>query len=244
MTSTLRPSAEKRASGAASNQVDRPESFLRRNALSLACLAAFLVILAAMVLTGWHSFNSEQLEHGEAPLSLWGYFGQGHIWEALFENWESEFLQMAAYVLLTAYLVQRGSAESKDPEQHEPVDDDPKDADLRHDVPWPVRRGGIVLRLYEHSLAIAFTLLFLGSFVGHALGGAAAYNDELRAHGETAVSTWQYVSGSQFWFESFQNWQSEFLAVFAIVVLTIFLRQKGSSESKPVAAPHTATGTS
>ena len=86
-------------------------------------------------------------------------------------------------------------------------------------------------------------MLFLGSFVGHALGGAAANNDELESHGEGAVSTWQYVTGSQFWFESFQNWQSEFLAVFAIVVLTIFLREKGSSESKPVAAPHAETGT-
>ena len=149
---------------------------------------------------------------------------------------------MAAYVVLTAYLVQRGSAESKNPDRHESVDDDPRDADLRHNVPWPVRRGGLVLRLYEHSLAIAFTLLFLGSIIGHALGGAAAYNDDLATHGEPTVSTLGYVTSSQFWFESFQNWQSEFLAVFAIVVLTIFLRQKGSSESKPVAAPHAQTG--
>ena len=244
MTSTLRPTAQKELAGRASHEVEKPESFLRRNALSLACLSAFLVLLVGMVLTGWHSFNSDQVQHGEARLSLWSYFGQGHIWEALFENWESEFLQMAAYVVLTAYLIQRGSAESKNPDQHEAVDDDPQDADRRHDVPWPVRRGGVVLKLYEHSLAIAFTLLFVGSMLGHALGGATEYNDELRAHGEAAVSTWQYVTGSQFWFESFQNWQSEFLAVFAIVVLTIFLREKGSSESKPVAAPHSETGTS
>src|SRR4030095_13656470 len=102
-----------------------------------------------------------------AQLSLWSCVGQGHIWEALFENWESEFLQMAAYVMLTAYLIQRGSAESKDPETHEPQDDDPRDADLRKNVPWPVRKGGMVLRIYEHSLLIAFTALFLGSLVGH-----------------------------------------------------------------------------
>ena len=244
MTSTLRPKAQKQVAGSASHEVEKPESFLRRNALSLACLSAFLVLLVGMVLTGWHSFNSDQAQHGEVQLSLWAYFGQGHIWEALFENWESEFLQMAAYVVLTAYLIQRGSAESKNPDQHEAVDDDPRDADRRHDVPWPVRKGGLVLKLYEHSLAVAFTLLFIGSMLGHALGGVAEYNDELRAHGEAAVSTWQYVTGSQFWFESFQNWQSEFLAVFAIVVLTIFLREKGSSESKPVAAPHSETGTS
>ena len=193
VTSTLRPTAQKELAGRASHEVERPESFLRRNALSLACLSAFLVLLVGMVLTGWHSFNSDQVQHGEARLSLWSYFAQGHIWEALFENWESEFLQMAAYVVLTAYLIQRGSAESKNPDQHEAVDDDPQDADRRHDVPWPVRRGGVVLKLYEHSLAIAFTLLFVGSMLGHALGGAAEYNDELRAHGEAAVSTWQYV---------------------------------------------------
>jgi membrane protein implicated in regulation of membrane protease activity len=244
VTSTLRPTAQKQLAGCASHEVEKPESFLRRNALSLACLSAFLVLLVGMVLTGWHSFNSDQVQHGEARLSLWSYFGQGHIWEALFENWESEFLQMAAYVVLTAYLIQRGSAESKNPDQHEAVDADPQDADRRHDVPWPVRKGGVVLKLYEHSLVIAFALLFIGSMLGHALGGSAEYNDELRAHGEAAVSTWQYVTGSQFWFESFQNWQSEFLAVFAIVVLTIFLREKDSSESKPVAAPHSETGTS
>ncbi len=243
MASTLRPNAQKQVAGTASREAKKPESFLRRNALSLACLSVFLVFLVGMVLTGWHSFNSDQVQHGDAQLSLWSYFGQGHIWEALFENWESEFLQMAAYVVLTAYLIQRGSAESKNPDQHAVVDDDPRDADRRHDVPWPVRKGGVVLKLYEHSLAIAFSLLFVGSMVGHALGGVAEYNDELRAHGEAAVSTWQYVSGSQFWFESFQNWQSEFLAMFAIVVLTIFLREKGSSESKPVAAPHAETGT-
>ena len=242
MTSTLRPAAQGQADGRSAHK-RTSESFLRRNALSVACLAVFVVLVVGMTLTGWHSFNSEQVEHGDAQLSLWSYFGQGHIWEALFENFESEFLQMAAYVVLTAYLVQRGSAESKDPDKHETVDEDPRQADLRHDVPWPVRKGGLVLRLYEHSLALAFTLLFVASMVGHALGGAAAYNDDLRAHGEAAVSTWQYVTGSQFWFESFQNWQSEFLAVFAIVVLTIFLREKGSSESKPVAAPHSATGT-
>jgi hypothetical protein len=243
VTSTLRPNAQKQVAGTASRKEKQPESFLRRNALSLACLSAFMAFLVGMVLTGWHSFNSDQVQHGDAQLSLWSYFGQGHIWEALFENWESEFLQMAAYVVLTAYLIQRGSAESKNPDQHTAVDDDPRDADRRHDVPWPVRKGGVVLKLYEHSLAFAFSLLFVGSMVGHALGGVAEYNDELRAHGEAAVSTWQYVSGSQFWFESFQNWQSEFLAMFAIVVLTIFLREKGSSESKPVAAPHAETGT-
>jgi hypothetical protein len=214
-----------------------------RNGLSLTCLAAFIVLLIGMVLTGEHSFNAEQLEHGRQQLSLWSYLGHGHIWEALFENWESEFLQMAAYVVLTAYLIQRGSAESKDPDRPERPDDATAVSGPPADAPWPVRRGGLARRLYEHSLAIAFAVLFVGSLIGHAVGGAAAYNDELRSHGEAAVSTWSYFTGSQFWFESFQNWQSEFLAVLAIVVLTIFLRERGSPESKPVAAPSFATGT-
>ena len=111
-------------------------------------------------------------------------------------------------------------------------------------MPWPVRRGGAWLLLYENSLLLAFVLLFLFSVVGHTLGGAAAFNAEAKDHGHAAVSVWSYVRGSQFWFESFQNWQSEFLAVFAIVTLSIFLRQRGSPESKPVAASHAETGSS
>jgi hypothetical protein len=243
MNSTLRPTAERQEAGRRAHEPDTSESFWRRNSLGIALLVAFLIFLGGMILTGHNQFNSDQLAHGESTLPLWQYLGEGHFWEALFENWESEFLQMGAYVLFTIYLVQKGSAESKDPDEHHPADDDPREADLRKDVPWPVRRGGIILKFYENSLVIAFGLLFLGSFIGHALGGVAEYNAELASHGESAVSTWGYVTSSQFWFESFQNWQSEFLAVFAIVVLTIFLRQRGSSESKPVAAPHSATGT-
>jgi hypothetical protein len=109
-------------------------------------------------------------------------------------------------------------------------------------VPWPVGRGGAWLKLYENSLLIAFMVLFVLSILGHALGGARQYSEEQRAHGESAVSTVGFMTTSQFWFESFQNWQSEFLAVGSIVVLTIFLRQKGSPESKPIHAPHGQTG--
>jgi len=215
----------------------------RDNGLTIVLMLLFAFSLDGQWLCGWHVTLDEAVRHGQPSLSLADYAASPEFLSSVFENWESEFLQMAAYVVLTAYLIQRGSAESENPDQDDAVDDDPRDADRRHDVPWAVRRGGVVLKLYEHSLAIAFSLLFVGSMVGHALGGVAEYNDELRAHGEAAVSTWQYVSGSQFWFESFQNWQSEFLAMFAIVVLTIFLREKGSSESKPVAAPHAETGT-
>jgi hypothetical protein len=206
------------------------------------CLAFFLIFVVGLMLTGQREFNAAQLEHGEATVSFAGYLREGHFWEALFENWESEFLQMAAYVVLTVFLIQKGSSESKDPDKHEAVDDDPREADKRKSVPWPVRRGGIWLVLYENSLLLAFVVLFLGSIVGHALGGVSDYNAEQLAHGQPTVGFWGYVTGAQFWFESFQNWQSEFLAVFAIVTLSIYLRQRGSPESKPVASAHSQTG--
>jgi hypothetical protein len=220
------------------------DSFWRRNALGLTCLGIFAILVLGLVLTGHRAFNADQLEHGEHTVSLAGYLTQGHFWEAIFENWESEFLQMAAYIVLTVFLIQRGSSESKDPEKYDPVDDDPRDADLRKPVPWPVRRGGVWIVIYENSLLIAFVVLFVLSFVGHALSGSAKYNADLEQHGQAAASVWGYVSSAQFWYESFENWQSEFLAVFAIVTLSIWLRQRGSPESKPVAAPHVQTGSS
>jgi hypothetical protein len=243
VATTLRPRAQRAVAGrsAGDRAADRV-GFWRRNALGLVGAGMFLVLVVALALTGHHAYNSDQIAHGERTVSFGRYLTQGHFWEAVFENWESEFLQMAAYILLTVYLIQRGSAESKDPDVHEAVDDDPRHADLRKPVPAPVRRGGVWLWLYENSLLLAFAVLFLGSLLGHALGGLAEHNAELREHHEAAVTFWGYVSSSQFWYESFQNWQSEFLAVFAIVVLSIFLRQRGSPESKPVAAPHDATG--
>jgi uncharacterized protein DUF6766 len=242
VTTTLRPRAEQAMAGA---RTPPPrQSFLRRNALALASFTLFALMVAGMAHAGHRVYNDEQLDHDHAPVSLTTYLAEGHVWEALFENWESEFLQMAAYVLLTVFLIQKGSAESKDPGQHEEVDDDPRDADLRKPVPWPVRRGGFWLLLYENSLLLAFLVLFVASMVGHALGGVDAYNADLREHGQATVDTLGYATSSQFWFESLQNWQSEFLAVFAIVTLSIFLRQRGSPESKPVAASHSKTGTS
>jgi hypothetical protein len=130
----------------------------------------------------------------------------------------------------------------KSPDQPAPQDQDPRDADRHRDVPWPVRREGWILKLYENSLALMFLALFLASFALHASGGAREYSAEQVAHGGVPVSTWAYVGTARFWFESFQNWQSEFLAVAVIVGASVYLRQRGSAESKPVAEPHTATG--
>ena len=215
---------------------------LRDNGLLVANLALFVIFLVAMSLAGVREYNADQLEHQQAAVSFWDYLTTGAYVEAVFENWESEFLQMGMYVVLTAYLFQRGSSESKPIDEAAPQDADPRDADLRTSVPWPVRKGGLVLKIYENSLALFFFLLFFLSIWLHAVGGARAYSEEQLAHGEAAVSTWQYVMTSQFWFESFQNWQSEFLAVACIVGASVYLRQRGSAESKPVAEPHKATG--
>lgn len=216
---------------------------LRENGLSIAMLILFLCALAGQSVTGYQQYNEGQKDHGQSVISYTEYLSSGHFVEAIFENWESEFLQMGMYVLLTAYLYQKGSPESKKLSEKEAVDSPPeKSKRRRKDAPWPVRRGGFILKLYENSLCLALLLLFLLSFALHAAGGAKEYSQDQLQHGGQAVSMIQYLGTSRFWFESFQNWQSEFLSVGVLVVLSIFLRQKGSPESKPVDAPHSKTG--
>ena len=211
---------------------------LRENGLSIVLVGMFLLAWAGQIVAGWSVFNDERLAHDLARIGLLAYLGSAQFLEATAENWESEFLQMAAYVVLTVFLYQRGSAESKDPDKIEAVDAEPAAARTDPAVPWPVRAGGWAMRLYQNSLSLAFLLLFLAAFVTHALSGANLDNLQRQEHGQAPQPFLDYVSGSQFWFESLQNWQSEFLAILAMVVLSIFLRQKGSPESKPVAAPH------
>lgn len=216
---------------------------LKENGLSLVLLFLFVVTLAfGQVLTGWHSANNENALHGRPAEGLGEYLTSAHFLEATTENWESEFLQMGVYVLLTVYLFQKGSSESKSLSDPEPVDRDPRTSRKKSSAPWPVRKGGWVLSLYEYSLTIAFVVLFLGCFILHAISGAANFSEELAEHGRPPVSALEYLATSRFWFESFQNWQSEFLAILSMVVLSIFLRQRGSPESKPVDAPHSETG--
>ena len=217
--------------------------FFRNNSLSLVVFGLFFfTFLLGQSLVGHQHFNNEQLQHGQATATYSQYLTSNHFLEATMENWESEFLQMFFFIILTVFLYQKGSAESKDPDKKSEVDRDPSKSRRRKNAPWPVRKGGLVLKLYEHSLSLAFLLLFLGSFFLHALGGAGEYNDKQREHRQPErVSTFQYMTTAQFWFESLQNWQSEFLAVGSMVVLTIFLREKGSIESKPVDASHDET---
>ena len=216
---------------------------LRNNGLSIALLAVFVLTLGGQSVAGWLHSNDERRDHAQPILGYGEYLVSSHFFEALMENWESEFFQMAAYVFFTAFLFQRGSAESKDPDKPEEVDKDPRTARLSVDAPWPVRRGGWVLRIYENSLGLAFVLLFLASLFFHAAAGAREHNRDLAAQGDSGtLTTLEYFGTSRFWFESLQNWQSEYLSIALMVILSIWLRQRGSPESKPVAAPHSQTG--
>jgi Domain of unknown function (DUF6766) len=216
--------------------------WIRDRSLTLVMLGLFAIFTVGQVLTGWHEHNAELLSHGQSAIGLVDYFGAGHFWEALFENWESEFLQMTAFVTFTTVLYQIGSPESRRPGVIELVDVDPRRFAHRPDAPWPVKRGGWVLIVYEHSLGLALLTLFVASWIGHVLGGWSEYSVDQALHGAARPTLLEYVASSRFWFESFQNWQSEFLSVGAMVWLSVYLRQRWSPESKAVHAAHRDTG--
>jgi hypothetical protein len=216
--------------------------FVRNNGLSIVLFGLFFVFVAGQSVAGLARYNEERQEHRRPSVSYGDYLRSGDFIESVFENWESEFLQMTAFVMLSAALSQRGAAESRDPDGEPELDADPL-RERTADSPWPVRHGGVILALYGRSLSIALFSLFALSFFLHAVGGLRRYNEDALNHGQPLVGLFGYLGSSTFWFESLQNWQSEFLSVGALVVLSIFLRQKGSPESKPVHAPHSQTGT-
>jgi hypothetical protein len=214
--------------------------WLKHNSLSIVFLVLFFIAIVGQAITGLKEYNKEMQEEGGQEVSMGQYFSTGHFIEATFENWESEFLQMALFVLLTIFLYQKGSSESKDPDKKEEVDNEPDPK--KKDAPWPVRQGGLILALYKNSLFLALILLFIVSFWAHLYGSLNEYNHEQMLKGQPQETAMEFIGDTKFWFESFQNWQSEFLSVFSIVVLSIFLRQKGSPQSKPVDAPYSQTG--
>jgi len=216
------------------------QSWLYKNSLTLVLLILFLFSLGGQIFTGLRVYNKERLEDNAPPVGLKRYVTSGHFIQSTFENWESEFLQMAAYIVLTISLRQIGSSESKSLSKEEPVDREPDPQ--TEGAPGPVRKGGFVLALYKNSLSLAFVFLFLVSFGLHLHGSHKGFNEEQVRRNKPTKSFGQYLGESRPWFESFQNWQSEFVSVASIVVLSIYLRQKGSPESKPVDAPHMETG--
>ena len=207
------------------------KKLLRDNGLTIALMVCFLVSLLGMIVAGLESHNAELADHSAGGIGLSTYLQSGQFLSALFENWESEFLQMAAYVVFTAILFQRGSAESRDPDHPEVSDDD---------IPsWPSRTARW---LYGRSLGLVLASLFVLSFFAHWRSSLVAANEDARLHGMPAHSALAYLGDAEFWFESFQNWQSEFLSTAVLVVLSIWLRHRGSPESKPVAASDSETG--
>ena len=221
--------------------MDGLSRWIHDRALTIVLMAMFLFFLAGQFVTGFWEYNDSRTTHGREPIAMSAYFQTGHLWEAVFENWESEFLQMAVFILLTTCLVQKGSPESRRPHVKELMDADPRDHRNTPGAPWPVRRGGWVLKVYENSLGLAFVLLFLLSWAGHAVGGFHEFSSDQAEHGQRVSGFAAYLASPRFWFESFQNWQSEFLAIASMVWLTVYLRQRYSPESKPVHAPHDAS---
>ena len=214
-------------------------SFFYRNGLTIVFMSLFIITLVAQGLTGWKQHNKDLEEEHAKSISLGTYLKSGHFISATFENFESEFLQMALYVIMTISLRQIGSAESKDPDKLEEVDRDPKPSP---DAPWAVRKGGWILKIYSNSLAICFGILFFTSWGLHLYGSWQNHNVEQMTKHLPKDTVIAYLGMPEFWFETFQNWQSEFLSVASIVFFTIYLRQKGSPESKPVDAPNMETG--
>jgi len=208
--------------------------FFRNNGLTIALMLLFAGSIIGQWLAGWHFENQTLAEHGEQAITLGQFATDPQFLSTVFENWESEFLQMSAYVILTAFLYQRGSAESLDPDNPERENDE-----------LPAKRSRLSkLRkwLYEYSLGTSLAVLFVASFVLHWLSSVSAANEETTRHGGEPQTAWQYLADPELWFEFFQNWQSEFLSTAVLVVLSIFLRFKGSPESKRVVAGHDETG--
>jgi hypothetical protein len=217
---------------------------LRKHSLGLFFAIIFIAALAGQALVGHADFNHAQIAHHGDPISLGRYVTSSDFGADVLENWQSEYLQFTLYILTTVWLLQRGSPESKplDKPGRESDSDQRVGAHADADSPRWARVGGLRTRVYENSLVIVMTAIFFASWGVQAVAGRVAYNAEQLDHQQAALSLFQYIGSSDFWNRTLQNWQSEFLAVGSMAVLSIYLRQRGSPESKPVGAPHDATG--
>jgi hypothetical protein len=218
--------------------------FVRDNSLSLFFLVIFLGTLVGQALVGHADFNHQQLAHQGDPISLGRYVTSSSFGVDVMENWQSEYLQFTLFIFATVWLLQRGSPESK------PLDDAGRESEADQKIgvhadansPKWARVGGLRTALYSNSLLIVMTTIWLLSWLAQSVTGRIDYNAEQLDHQLAAVSWPQYLATPDFWDRTLQNWQSEFLAVGSMAVLAIYLRQRGSPESKPVGASHGATG--
>jgi hypothetical protein len=218
--------------------------FFKDNGLGVFFGALFLATVVAQAFVGHADFNHRQIaDHGD-PVSLGRYVSSSDFLVDVLENWQSEYLQFTLFILATVWLIQRGSPESKEPgkEGGESDEDQRVGQHADPDSPRWARLGGLRTWLYSNSLVLVMATVWLASWAGQAVSGRVAYNAEQLDHQEAALTLLQYLGTSDFWNRTLQNWQSEFLAVGSMAVLSIYLRQRGSPESKPVGASHEATG--
>jgi hypothetical protein len=224
----------------------RLRPILRENSLSLVFFVAFLAAVAGQSVAGLHAFNEEQVTHGQEAVSYGRYLLSSHFGEALVENWQSEFLQFAVFILATVWLVQRGSPESKALDKAGVESKKEQRLEEHADTTSPkwARVGGLRTWLFSNSLLLVMGSLFVASWLAQSFTGWSEYNLEQEEHGEATIGWAGYVSRPDFWEKTLQNWQSEFLAVGCLAVFAVYLRQRGSAESKPVGATHDETETS
>lgn len=222
----------------------RTRDALRGNGLTLFFGVLFAGALVGQALTGVALFNQEQRDAGLHPIGLVQYVTSSSFAVDVTENWQSEYLQFLLFILATVWLVQRGSPESKKPEEAgRESDEDQKVAEHSTDAsPAWARVRGWRLSVYSRSLSLVMGSIFLVSWLAQSIAGQAAYNEAQLRDLQDVVTWGEYVTQPEFWGRTLQNWQSEFLAVASMVVLTVYLRERGSPESKPVGAAHTATG--
>jgi hypothetical protein len=218
--------------------------FLKTNSLSIVFLVLFLAALSGQALAGHADFNEEQVRHGDPEITLSRYLVSSEFGTAVMENWQSEYLQFTLFILLTVWLLQRGSPESKELDKSGRESDEAQKVGphAQRNSPGWAKVAGIRRTLYENSLVIVMTAIWLATWFAQSVTGLTQYNSERLDHQMDAVSWWHYLGRPDFWEKTLQNWQSEFLAVGSMAIFAVYLRQRGSPESKPVGAPHTATG--
>ncbi|GAA3532495.1 hypothetical protein GCM10022419_009450 [Nonomuraea rosea] len=218
--------------------------WLKENSLALAFLIMFVLALFGQAVAGMFQYNDQQLAEGAEPVSILQYVTSSSFAVDVAENWQSEYLQFFLFIMLTVWLVQKGSPESKKLDEAGAESDEQQrvGAHARADSPAWARAGGGRLWLFSNSLGLVMGAVFLLSWLAQSVAGQASYNAERLSDLRDPVSWGSYVTSAEFWNRSLQNWQSELLAVLSMVVLSIYLRQRGSPESKPVGASHTATG--
>jgi hypothetical protein len=217
--------------------------FIRDHSLSLFFLVIFLAALVGQAIAGHILHNEDAMEHHGTTMTFWRYVVSSDFGNAVMENWQSEYLQFMLFMLATVWLVERGSPESKKPGE-EGTESDEKQKVGEHAGPespdWAKPRG-IKTFVYSNSLLIVMSIIFFGSWFAQSVTGWTTFNAQQVDHHQTTVSWLGYIGSADFWEATLENWQSEFLAVGSFVAITVFLRQRGSPESKPVGAPHDAT---